>query len=399
MKKKVKHEGSGHVPLGRTAGNTASPPDTKGSPPEKERLFFVDTARFYGIALVFYGHFIMTMATQGNSSAASYFKFIYSFHMPLFFVLAGFVSRESDIRKGFGAFLKEKFLSRILPLVFFNLINVPLSLFLEGTYDFGIVLPGAQGYAAALSITLMGFPVLNALTWFLLCLFSTEIVHYVFFRFLRSDALILLAAPIFYAAGYFLNYKYPHLKAYYFNEALVAYAFYLTGIFLRNRRFITGLIPMPFLCAGTLVSFLLLLFTYRLNTGPFLSLYPFNVVIMEFFQHGDMLLFPLTALAGSLFILLLARLTPANRLFSTLGQKTMALFGLDGIFHHFVNARLAPWCIYYLDQTPVIAFFTGVVVTLASLALCLPFVFLLDRYIPQLVGKPKINGPIFRNFI
>ncbi len=39
------------------------------------------------------------------------------------------------------------------------------------------------------------------------------------------------------------------------------------------------------------------------------------------------------------------------------------------------------------------------VMTVASMALCIPLILLFNRYVPQLVGKPKINGPWFKNFI
>jgi len=37
--------------------------------------------------------------------------------------------------------------------------------------------------------------------------------------------------------------------------------------------------------------------------------------------------------------------------------------------------------------------------TIASLAACIPLIYLFNKFVPQLVGKPKIKGPIFKNFI
>jgi len=41
----------------------------------------------------------------------------------------------------------------------------------------------------------------------------------------------------------------------------------------------------------------------------------------------------------------------------------------------------------------------GVIVTLASLALCIPLVVVFNKYVPQLVGKPKIKGPLLNTSI
>jgi len=48
---------------------------------------------------------------------------------------------------------------------------------------------------------------------------------------------------------------------------------------------------------------------------------------------------------------------------------------------------------------PVMIFVLGLLMTVVSLALCTPFIYLLDKYVPQLVGKPKKNGPWLKNFI
>ena len=57
--------------------------------PNRTRIDVIDIARFYAMALVFYGHFIEELMLLKNPLAASQYKFIYSFQMVLFIVLAG----------------------------------------------------------------------------------------------------------------------------------------------------------------------------------------------------------------------------------------------------------------------------------------------------------------------
>jgi acyltransferase len=66
------------------------------------RIWVIDIARFYAIALVYYGHFIEELMLLKNPAAASQYKFIYSFHMVLFIVLAGYVAREREVEWGAG---------------------------------------------------------------------------------------------------------------------------------------------------------------------------------------------------------------------------------------------------------------------------------------------------------
>ncbi len=48
------------------------------------RILTLDIARFYAMALVFYGHFIERVMYLHNATAALQYKFIYSFHMVAF---------------------------------------------------------------------------------------------------------------------------------------------------------------------------------------------------------------------------------------------------------------------------------------------------------------------------
>ena len=87
----------------------------------QSRIPFVDVARFGAMALVFYGHFIERIMYLKNPTAAAHYKFIYSFHMVLFIVLAGYVAREGDRHLGPGKFFKHRLLSRLLPFASFTL--------------------------------------------------------------------------------------------------------------------------------------------------------------------------------------------------------------------------------------------------------------------------------------
>ena len=61
-----------------------------GSRPLPPRVEWVDTAKAWGILLVYYGHFVQAVYKLDNNAVAlSQEKLIYSFHMPLFTLLSG----------------------------------------------------------------------------------------------------------------------------------------------------------------------------------------------------------------------------------------------------------------------------------------------------------------------
>ena len=125
--------------------------------------------------------------------------------------------------------------------------------------------------------------------------------------------------------------------------------------------------------------------TFNLNAGPFTGEKP--VALMAESAHGFMPLFVLTALAGTLAVATLAQLTPAGKPVVWVGQNTLALMGLDGLLHNFINLGLAGWLRAFVPDAPLAVLLACMVMALLSLAACVPVVALLNRYLPQCVGR------------
>ena len=372
------------------------------------RILVIDIARFYAIALVFYGHFIEELMLLKNPAAASQYKFIYSFHMVLFIVLAGYVAKESDVEWGVGKFLKHRFFTRLLPFIFFTLLMLIPPIFFDGKF-FGLVLPSVEGYTTGLVNTVFGLPSFCIPSWFLLLIIGVELVHYGTFRFLKnSNVKILIAAVALYVVGYLLNLKldlFNPLKGrivgwnyLFIHEAITLYAFYLMGIYLRRKRIFMDQVSTKVLVPGAVIAFLIVFFTYQLNKGPF-NFFVYNSVVILFSSHGHMLLFPLTAIAGCALILLIAGMTRTQKTIVWLGQNTFILMCLNGIFYHYINPPTAKWVLTNLPKSALSIFGVGFIMTLASLAICIPLILMFNKFVPQFVGKPKLKGPLLKNLI
>jgi acyltransferase len=52
-----------------------------------------------------------------------------------------------------------------------------------------------------------------------------------------------------------------------------------------------------------------------------------------------------------------------------------------------------------LSGSPWLLIGIGTAITLASLAFCIPLIYLFNKTVPQLVGKPKMSGPLLKNLI
>lgn len=369
------------------------------------RFLTIDIARFYAIALVFFGHFVEELMLLKNPAGISLYKFVYSFHMVLFVVLAGYVAKEDVVNRRIGQFIKHCFSTRLLPFIFLTLVMMIPPLFFAGKF-YGLPLPSLVGYFRGAVLTVFGLPSFCVPSWFLLLIIGLEIVHYTAFRFLKDfNAKILIGAVIFYIAGYWLNLEFDifnPLKGrtigwnyFFIHGAVTLYAFYLLGIFLRRRRFLIEKASAKILAPAAAAAFLIVFFTYQLNNGPF-NFHLYNHVVIIFASYGHFLLFPLTAAAGCALILFLAGITRAQKTIVWLGQNTMLLMFLNGIFYHYINPPLAKWILENVSTSGLPVFSLSCIVTVVSLGLCIPFVYLFNLLVPQLVGKPRLRGLLLK---
>lgn len=370
------------------------------------RITALDIARFYGMVLVYYGHAIEQVMYLGSETAALQYKFIYSFHMPFFFLVAGYVAKPEKLNLNAPAFFKRLAASRLVPYFFFSVVFMVLSMVVPGTFVLSD-LTSLQGYLAGVARTLLGLPVYNIPMWFLASLVSVEVLHYLVGRHLRSDGRIIIAALCFYVFGYYLNLDFQFIQFdsifrwnyWFIHQAPVGYAFYLTGVLLRRRGvFHENALPKdtrssrPWgLLAVAVACLTVVWLTFDLNTGPFRF---FDAVVFMLSGHGNVFWFPFTALAGSMMLLLFARASGENRVLAFMGRNVLILFILNGVFYHFVNMHFAAWVTENLPSNPLILTVATAVFTAACLAACLPLVYLLNRFLPQVVGRPQRSGPL-----
>lgn len=86
-----------------------------------QRLEYVDIMRGIAITLVVVGHIIQFNGIPMNNSV---FEFIYSFHMPLFFAISGYVIQKVtkiESWRQYGVFLKKKIIAIAVPFLVWTL--------------------------------------------------------------------------------------------------------------------------------------------------------------------------------------------------------------------------------------------------------------------------------------
>lgn len=276
--------------------------DMSRSAAKRQSLDHVDYAKAIGILLVVLGH-VNLVIPKSDHTFYSLVRIIYSFHMPLFFVITGFLLgyKDSISKKDAVPALKagRLFVRLMVPYFIYSAIYILVSYYRYGNADDHI------GAMITATWTTMG----NAPLWFLATLFFARLVFH-FLRYkLRLDARVIFAGTLY--ATLFAVKIYSILK----KEGLMAERVirFLTASFVR-------MIPAVFF-----ITFGYLFFRYvdpkkkrrDLAYGLILGcilvvccyLYPPSVN-MHTLKFGSLMLFMLTGVTGSAAVILLSSALP-----------------------------------------------------------------------------------------
>lgn len=356
---------------------------------QSPRITWIDSAKAYGIILVFYGHIVEQFMNLGGASAQLQMKLIYSFHMPLFFILSGYLAKNDKLN------LRYRFATRILPCIFFNL----LSLLLEVSRDVLNNQINLKHYLFDFFSIIRGYPAFNFVTWFLICLFTVETIDAILRKYLKNRREIFYACLALYLIGwlvlkrieFFTEASGLTVNFWYIHEALIAYFFYQLGTIAHHRSLLEKPHSAAFKLSALAIAGFITLFTFNIN--------PIRFVAMAHSSHGEPLLFTLTAISGSIFVILFSQVIPAHKNIIFIGQNTLILLGINGIFHHFINADIAKFLFLRLPDQNLPIFIASMLLTSFSITLSIPCIFLLKNFLPQVVGNPKRKGPLLSNIL
>ena len=136
----------------------------------KQRMDYIDTLKGIGILFVVYAHVNYTPLPL---------SLIYSFHMPLFFLISGMLFRGGRYGK-FSDFLRRRFATLILPYLVFSLASMAFVFGVERCFPhlFEISREDYISYLWQILLAQGSKGVLNVPLWFVPCLFAVEILYY-----------------------------------------------------------------------------------------------------------------------------------------------------------------------------------------------------------------------------
>lgn len=134
----------------------------------ENRIGMIDVAKGIGIILVVFAHINYT---------PNILNAIYSFHMPLFFLISGMMFSKQKYNS-FLKFVKRKFTTLICPYIFFYILAIVY------IYGFQTIINGLSSFNfqqflfdfMQMFLSQGSSKVVSAPLWFVLCLFAVEMI-------------------------------------------------------------------------------------------------------------------------------------------------------------------------------------------------------------------------------
>ena len=307
------------------------------------RIEWLDLAKGMAIFLMVCGH----TSIPGNVS-----NWIWSFHMPLFFLVSGMLFFPERY-PSFGGFLKKRCRTLLLPWLVFSLVSVC--------------------YAPAESLTALSEGRNLGALWFLPVLFVTELLGYGIAKIQVGGGRI--TAAIFLASVGFAMEKMEIHVPYNIEVSLYATLFYVVGLISRER-----IVKME--SRWWYVILLLVV----------------NIVLSQVLPRTDMAgnkcglygLNAVNALVGTLMVFLFAKKMQTwsvrnwlRRFFLWAGANTIVVLGLSQVVNMSMKGMMEslplPGAVSSLMRHVILWIALWIVATL------------INKYIPEVIGKKRTN--------
>ncbi len=338
-----------------------------------KNIYWVDNAKAIGISLIVLGH---THSLKGFPN-----NFIYSFHVPLFFFLAGFLLKDKYLELPFLLYVKRYFQRLGFPYFVFGFIS----------YLFWLPTVSMRSRAEEYATFSLFDPILgliygssnklyiNEPLWFFTCLFSTLLIMYFIKRInnlTKELFIVIICAVLGYTIQNIINFRLP------WNMDIATTA-------------------VVFLWTGHIASKLELLNIFNKKTNLLFSLLVLAIastiivknngyVTLDRMYFNNIFLYFVGAFSGIGIILAISKLLPKNTISYWLSLNTIIIFPLHKItFNIFegIGVIVFKLDLGFKSDLLFAAFFTT-----GALLVCIPASLIIHKYFPWIIGKIPLQA-------
>lgn len=318
------------------------------------RYYWLDVTKFIGIFLIVLCHLPISWFLQ---------KFLWTFHVPLFFFISGFLFKEAEAK----LFLQKLSARLVLPYIYVYVVCVVLTMLIKADYDPQHSLNRLLG----LFWGTHRYPdFVNSALWFLPGLMTVQVLY--FFGVQKQPLLyfVLLAVSVFWYQNHYLNLFFS------IDLALLGLNFFIAGVLVKKHAYIDKIRANTRWVAALFVVSLLVTVDFAASgnvwyAGPH---YSFSL---------------LGGLMGITMVITLSLLVETyfkpSALIVYISSSTLCIF----CFHLFSNP-LAEYLVKHLAIPVMIV--NSLLATVLSILFLLPVNWLIERYIPELIGVKRVKA-------
>lgn len=296
-----------------------------------KRINWIDMAKGYGILFVIIAH--CEVGKLGT--------WIYTFHLPLFFIISGYLfTYEKDIKD----FLKKKFKTIIFP---YFALGVPM-----------IVCSGIGHYVKGdysiidIIVLVLRFIIQKRMwtLWFLACLFCVEFLFYFLFRYLKSLTKLGLACTFLTLFGYIYYLSGGRSLPWNFDSSWMAITFFYFGFFCKQKssvfnKFLDKKLSILLFICSLVLNVIFMFINFKLG---------FRNLEMFGSSYGFLPLVYTSAICGSIAIIIFSKWFTIYPI-QYLGMNSMLYFAWhQTIFRPLVDILMSKLGWNITDTTPIL---------------------------------------------
>ncbi|MDD2434813.1 MAG: acyltransferase family protein [Bacilli bacterium] len=331
----------------------------------KKRVYWIDNLRGLAMIFVVIGHMPI------NSTLKIY---LYSFHVPLFFIISGISYGLSKNEVTIQEYLKKMFKRLIIPYFLLNLFLAPLwylnSVVLAG-YDISITSP----ILGTLYSNQLWKGMFSNVTWFLPALFIVsiifKIIDYQFKRY-RDKTIMVGGITLVGIILYLLNIK--MVTPWHLQTCLIALSFYYLGyLYIKKQEFIDKWISSKIKPFMVIILFVV---GYLLATKN-------GKISMHANNYSNIIVFYLGSIITSYAIIRLMKGTKEIKSLTFIGVNTLVYMAVHCPIMRFFNYG-SSYSHEFLNNCPITS---GIIIMI----LIIPLILLVNRFLPFIIGKKQLK--------
>ena len=277
------------------------------------RIDTIDVAKGIGLILVIFGHFV----TYGGSVSI----IVFSFHMPLFFILSGYLLSNENIFKSW----LRRFITITVCFVSFSVLALIITLLIPSW---------RSGFdAKSLFIEMLNMQpesIHVGQLWFLAALLWGISLFYLLHKLIKRNELLCLAICVFIAVdSAFISKSYIGFRIYFFFfkflQGMFSLLFIEIGYLVKTYALIHKLMNVNKFILYIFATALMLLTIYLSQLN--------GQVNLLLFDHGNLFIYYFTSVLGSTSIIIYSCLIKGKikKILIFYGKNSLALFAVHSL--------------------------------------------------------------------